>query len=120
MVLRFVIVCWMVLCAAPAAMAMDRVTTQNAFLQTLAGKELTLRIYGLRINVQPSGSIVGKAVGYEITGDWAWRDGYFCREMDWSGYPIDYNCQLVEADGNRVRFTSDKGAGDSAVFVLRN
>jgi hypothetical protein len=40
--------------------------------------------------------------------------------MDWSGYPIPLNCQLVEAKGDEeIRFTVDKGEGDSASFKLR-
>jgi hypothetical protein len=40
--------------------------------------------------------------------------------MDWSGYEIPFNCQLVEALGDdRLRFTVDQGAGDSAEFRLR-
>jgi hypothetical protein len=40
--------------------------------------------------------------------------------MDWSGYPIPQNCQLVEAKGDEViRFTVDRGAGDAASFRLR-
>jgi len=40
--------------------------------------------------------------------------------MDWGGYPIDYNCQLVEVRGGAMRFTVDRGAGDSATFNLRS
>ena len=33
---------------------------------------------------------------------------------------IEFNCQLVEANGDeRMRFTVDKGTGDSATFKLR-
>ncbi|HMS95297.1 MAG TPA: hypothetical protein PKA03_08770 [Tabrizicola sp.] len=70
--------------------------------------------------VRPGGVIEGSALGWTITGTWDWRDGYFCREMDWSGTEITYNCQLVEArNGEAVRFTVDQGAGESATFRLR-
>jgi hypothetical protein len=39
--------------------------------------------------------------------------------MDWSGTEIDYNYQLVEVSGNRIRFTTDQGAGDDAVLRIR-
>jgi hypothetical protein len=52
-------------------------------------------------------------------GSWIWEDGHFCRDMDWSGTEIDYNCQLVEVSGNRIRFTTDQGAGDDAVLRIR-
>ena len=60
------------------------------------------------------------ALGWAVSGTWNWNEGYFCREMDWSGTPIPHNCQLVEARGDRkLRFTTDRGAGDSASFDLR-
>lgn len=40
--------------------------------------------------------------------------------MRWGQREIPYNCQLVEAQGDRVlRFTVDQGRGDSADFRLR-
>ena len=80
------------------------------------GVDLFFVLSGLFI----AGSIAGSALGWDITGHWAWKDGYFCREMDWSGTPITYNCQLVEASGaEKLRFTVDQGKGDSATFRLR-
>ena len=77
-------------------------------------------LFGISLQVQPDGQIKGRAMGWDVTGTWDWKDGYFCREMDWSGYAIPMNCQLVEAKGNQqIRFTVDRGAGDSASFNLR-
>ena len=77
-------------------------------------------LFGISLKVEPDGEIRGSAMGWDVTGTWEWQDGYFCREMDWSGYPIPKNCQLVEAKGDEaIRFTVDKGAGDSASFNLR-
>ncbi len=74
----------------------------------------------MTLNVMPNGQIDGSMMGWDVTGSWKWQDGYFCREMDWSGYTIDYNCQLVEANGsNSLRFTVDQGAGKSATFALK-
>jgi len=91
-----------------------------AFLSAVQGKELRIGLYNLSLQVTPDGKISGSALGWGITGSWAWQDGFFCRDMDWSGYAIPYNCQLVEAvDATRLRFTSDKGQGQSASFRLR-
>ncbi|MCU0828513.1 MAG: dihydrodipicolinate reductase [Tabrizicola sp.] len=96
------------------------VKEKESFLSLVQNRELRIGIYNLSLNVLPDGQIKGKALGWEITGSWKWQDGYFCREMDWSGMPIEYNCQLVEAQGaDKLRFTVDKGAGDSATFRLR-
>jgi hypothetical protein len=112
----------MSLAAPAAAQASDfqPVRDKGDFLTLVQDRELRIGIYDLSLNVLPDGRIKGSALGWDITGTWKWQDGYFCREMDWSGMEIDYNCQLVEArDNERLRFTVDKGAGDSATFRLR-
>lgn len=106
--------------AAPVwADGYSRIIGRDQFLGTVAGKELRMWPLGISLIVEPDGEIKGNALGWDVTGTWEWRDGYFCREMDWSGYPIPMNCQLVEAEGRNVRFTVDQGAGQSASFVLR-
>jgi hypothetical protein len=93
---------------------------QATFVSLVQGKELRNFFYGVRLNVMENGHIAGAAVGWDIKGTWTWQDGFFCREMSWGGDPIPYNCQLVEARGNdRVRFTIDQGAGNSASFRLK-
>jgi hypothetical protein len=107
--------------ALPAAAdSFEPVKEKDRFLDIVQNRELKIGIYNLSLSVQPDGSIDGSALGWPITGNWTWKDGYFCREMDWSGTPISYNCQLVEANGTeRLRFTVDQGKGDSATFRLR-
>ena len=107
--------------AAPlAAEEFQPVRERDAFLGLIEGRELRQGLLGIRLQVLPDGRIEGEAVRWPVTGRWSWQDGYFCREMDWSGYPIEYNCQLVEArNGRDLRFTVDRGAGDSATFRLR-
>lgn len=96
------------------------VTDQSTFLSLVENRELRNFFYGIKLNVLGNGQIQGRAVGWDVTGSWSWQDGYFCREMNWGGDPIPYNCQLVEVEGNdRMRFTVDRGAGDSASFRLR-
>lgn len=109
------------LAAVPAsAESFSRIADKSAFLQTVEGKELRLGMFGIALKVEEDGEIKGRALGWDVTGTWEWQDGYFCREMDWSGYPIPKNCQLVEArGGEEIRFTVDRGAGDSASFKLR-
>lgn len=101
------------------AHAFERISDRGTFVNTVSGKDLRIGLYGLTLNVQPDGSIQGRAAGWDITGSWVWEDGFFCRTMDWSGYPIEYNCQLVEVNGDRIRFTVDQGAGDDAVLRIR-
>lgn len=106
--------------SAQAASAFNVVDERDAFVGLVEGKELRIGILGIRLSVLPDGTIEGVGQGYPITGTWAWQEGYFCREMDWGGTVIPYNCQLVEAHGpSRMRFTVDQGAGNSATFNLR-
>lgn len=102
-----------------AAVAFERISNRDAFVAAVGGKDLKISLYGLTLNVNPNGTIDGAAMGWEISGSWSWEDGYFCRDMDWSGRAIAYNCQLVELDGDRIKFTVDQGAGDDAVLRIR-
>ena len=118
--MRHTLAALMALSAAPvAAQTFTAVTDQSSFLQLVSGRELHLGRFGVNLEVLPDGRIEGRAVGWELTGQWSWENGYFCRDMDWSGTPIPYNCQLVEVAGDQMRFTVDQGAGESAVFRLR-
>jgi hypothetical protein len=106
--------------AMPAHADFVPVSDKDAFLSLLEGRELRLGVFQIALTITPDGQINGSALGWGVTGTWAWEDGYFCREIDWSGKAIPYNCQLVEVLGTeKMRFTVDKGAGDEATFNLR-
>ena len=97
-----------------------KVTDKSEFLKLVDGRDLRIGLYNLTLKLGKDGTIQGSALGWDITGSWDWKDGYFCREMDWSGMAIDYNCQLVEARGaEKLRFTVDKGTGNSESFDIR-
>ena len=117
----FAILTLSVLAALPAfADEFVKVDDKSTFLSLMEGRELRLGVVGLAISVNPDGTIAGTAAGFALTGKWTWQDGYFCRDLDWSGTEIPYNCQLVEARGTEaMRFTVDQGAGDAAEFNLR-
>jgi len=96
------------------------VTDLSQFISLIDGRELRMGLFGVSLKVFPDGRIDGSALGDKVTGSWAWQDGYFCREMDWGGTEIPYNCQLVEVrEDGTMRFTVDQGAGESAQFSLR-
>lgn len=96
------------------------VTEEKAFLALVEGRDLRMAIFNMTLNILPDGQITGKAMGWPVRGTWEWKDGFFCRQMDWGGMEIEYNCQLVEERrGTRLRFTVDQGEGDSAAFDLR-
>ena len=105
--------------AMVAAQDYTRVSDEAVFLDLMARGNLTHMLYNITVKVTPDGRIAGDALGWPVTGTWSWDDGYFCRVMDWGGDEIPYNCQLVEQNGDLVRFTVDRGAGRSAALRIR-
>lgn len=107
--------------AAPVA-AFDRITDADEFARLIEGRVLTR--FGIRLQVstlgQPEGGqINGRGFGYPVTGAWRWEGGYFCRDLDWGGSDLGYNCQAVLRNGTVLRFVSDQGSGDHADFRLQ-
>jgi len=109
------------LCALPVmSAAFEPVNALEEFIEVIEERELRLGLFGISLVISPEGTIEGSASGWPVTGTWEWQDGFFCREMDWGGTEIPYNCQLVEVRGDsEIRFTVDRGAGESAAFNLR-
>ena len=105
------------LATGPALAEFAKVSDRNSFVRLVSGKVLTRPL--VKLEVSEDGRITGKGARWDVTGQWSWRDGYFCRDINWGGDDLGYNCQEVAANGDRIRFTSDKGRGDSADFRLR-
>lgn len=113
----FVAACFVPVCASAAFAEFSTVEKQTDFVSLIEGKELKRPF--VKLEVSPAGNISGYGAAWPVTGAWTWDDGYFCRDLFWGGDPLGYNCQQVETDGSRIRFTSDRGTGDSAEFRLR-
>ena len=64
--------------------------------------------FGVRLQVLPQGKITGRGFGFQVDGRWEWRDGYFCRTLEFGGSGDGYNCQLVLRDGATLRFVLTK------------
>ncbi|QUJ78091.1 dihydrodipicolinate reductase [Sulfitobacter albidus] len=103
--------------ATPAFAELSKVNSADEFKQIVSGKTLTRPL--VKLQVSPGGSISGRGATWPVSGNWTWKDGYFCRSLEWGGDDLGYNCQEVKASGNKIRFTSDQGAGDSAEFTIR-
>ena len=102
---------------ATAGMAAEKITTKSQFLQIVQGKQMTL--LGIRVAVSPEGQITGRAFGKPVSGKWEWRDGYFCRDLFWGERDFGPNCQEVSLRGSKIRFQSDRGAGQYADLNLK-
>lgn len=98
-------------------LAFERITEPAAFASQVTGRALTRM--GISLTVAQDGTITGRGMGAPVSGEWQWSDGYFCRTLDWGGRDLGHNCQAVLLGDGRVRFVSDRGAGDYADFHLR-
>ena len=103
--------------AMPVHAEYQRVQSETDFVELINGKTLTRPLVKLRVS--PSGQISGKGATWDVNGRWTWKNGYFCRTLEWGGDDLGYNCQEVKAKSGKIRFTSDQGKGDSAEFRLR-
>ena len=93
-----------------------RISDETQFRALIEGRVLQRPL--VRLKVLADGQIAGTGAGWDVRGTWTWTDGYFCRDLFWGEDSLGYNCQAVTFDGERVHFTSDRGAGDSAGFRL--
>jgi hypothetical protein len=107
----------LVLGALPLRAEFSQITDKSQFMQLIVGKQLTRPL--IRLQVTPDGTIRGTGAAREVSGQWSWQSGLFCRDLYWGSRDLGYNCQTVEVRGNTVRFTADRGQGDSADFRVR-
>lgn len=98
------------------ASAFERVTSRDDFVSLVAERDLTR--FGIRLAVSPEGGIAGRAFGKDVRGQWRWADGYFCRDLWFGSQDLGPNCQTVEVRGATMRFTADRGTGQSADLRL--
>jgi len=104
--------------AGPAlADGFQQITDKDTFVGLLNGKELTRM--GIRLTVTPSGEIGGRAFGTEVYGNWEWNGGYFCRDLYYGERDLGPNCQMVQINGETMRFISDRGTGQFADLRLK-
>ncbi len=105
------------LIASPVLADFQPVREEANFRALVEGRELTR--FGVRLQVLPQGEISGRGFGMRVGGEWEWRNGYFCRTLEFGQSGDPYNCQLVLRNGNTLRFISDQGQGDQADLRLR-
>jgi hypothetical protein len=99
------------------AEAFNVVPSRDTFVSLVQGREL--RRFGIRLTVTPDGAIRGRAFGTDVTGQWDWNNGYFCRDLFFGEEDLGFNCQLVQINGETLRFTTDQGQGIYADLTLR-
>lgn len=108
--------CFVMAMASAAQAELKKLNTFEEFVSYVQGKTLTRPL--IKLTVSKDGRIAGRGARWDVEGNWRWKDGYFCRDLYWGGDALGYNCQEVRANGDRIKFTSDRGAGQSATFRL--
>ena len=99
--------------------AQEIVINRSDFVAAVGSNTLEIPLLRVQLHVLDDGQITGTALGLKVTGEWDWKEGFFCRRMNWGERNLEYNCQQVTRDGKTLIFTSDKGTGRSAKFSLR-
>ncbi len=107
----------MALQAGPGMAQLVRIETEAKFREVVEGALLTRPL--VKLTVTGDGRISGTGAFDDIQGRWQWDGDYFCREMTWGSREIAWDCQTVSAAGDTIRFTAERGAGDSAEFSLK-
>ena len=106
-----------VLFCGSAVAELSIIKDQDTFVNAVENKVLQRPFIKLR--VEKDGRITGKALTMTVSGEWIWKDGYFCRDLSWGSRDLGYNCQQVALEASTIRFTSDQGTGDFADFTLK-
>ena len=114
---KFCAIALMLLAGPSFAANYTKISDKAEFLKLVQGKTLTRPL--VKLEVSSAGSITGKGASWDVNGKWTWDNGYFCRNINWGGTELGYNCQEVGLSNGKMRFTSDQGRGQSAEFKLR-
>jgi hypothetical protein len=101
---------------ASAAQEFQAIRDQGRFVDIISGKSLTR--FGIKLTVSDDGAIRGRAFGRDVTGNWQWSDGFFCRDLFHGSRDLGPNCQQVLVSGDTIRFVSDRGEGIYADLTL--
>lgn len=106
------------LTATTATAEFKAVKKEKQFRQSIVDRKLTTK-KGFWTIIKSDGTQTGKFGNKTYTGTWKWSGKYWCRNGVIGGKELGTNCQLVEIDGNKTRFTRDKGKGkDGGTYTI--
>ena len=102
--------------AVPSAM---RITTEQQFKEKVVGKKLTSKNgYSIAHEDGTLTGAFGKGGKDKLTGTWQWEEQYFCRTATVGKREFGYDCNVVEASGDMLTFTREKGKGKSTQWRI--
>lgn len=88
-----------------------RITTEAEYVQAFVGKTL-IDENGHRYTISADGKFSDKLKdGTKVRGAWQWSRKFWCRNAVVGDREIGTDCQTIEVDGNKYRFTRKKGKG---------
>ena len=98
-------------------MTWRRVETEAAFRAAFADR--VLEGDGIVFTIHGDGRMTGQVDGATLSGRWVWREGMFCRTATLDGTDLGTDCEVIEADGGRMRYIRDGGRGAASVVTVR-
>jgi hypothetical protein len=108
-----------VIVGGPLAAEFSRVKSEEQFRTNLVGKKYHDK-YGNWFRWNADGTMSGKLKSKKkFSGAWVWSKKFVCRNVRIAGEELGTDCQIIEVDGNSVRFTRKKGKGDSGVLTMK-
>ncbi|MEP3785407.1 hypothetical protein [Ascidiaceihabitans sp.] len=95
-----------------------RIKTSEEFSALVVGKKITWP--GGTAFIRPNGKTDGRLKKQgKYVGNWTFTKGFYCRNLVIKKEATGTNCQIVEIDGNKLRFTRDQGKGATNIVTLK-
>lgn len=111
--IAFSATCLTAVCMATMAFADFKPIRKEALFRSLVVDHKLTDGNGNWTTIASDGSQKGNFNDKQYVGSWIWKGRFWCRNGVIGGKELGTNCQLVEVDGNLIRFTRDKGKGQS-------
>ena len=99
-----------------AAPVDGRIMTEEQFRAALVGKKIDLGS-GYAVNHE-NGTITGEVGGKKLTGKWAWKGKYYCRNARLGGQKLPFDCQVQIISGDEVTIIRNKGKGERITYRI--
>lgn len=93
-----------------------RLHTEADFLKEIADRELVAE--GMSFTIHSDGTISGLVGSSQLIGSWSWEEEYFCRIAELNGERLGVDCEIIEIEGSRMRYTRNKGAGETSIVDI--
>lgn len=93
-----------------------RVETEAEFREAFADR--TFVGDGARFTIHTDGRLTGEIGDSALMGTWYWREGLFCRTATLDGQDLGLDCEVIEKQPGRMRYTRDGGCGASTIVMV--